>query len=370
MSRTFWTYATCVFTIALSGCQPETFVLSAEDMPPTDTEPPPLHQQPEEMDDLVQTLFELQATFGSDTKADLMSKADVCELIAPVARYGDALIRSGFVIGLEGTLVAGFIDTYGGYDIVWDLYHQQLAVSRYHGSVTTIDEFAINGTAYVGFVAGLRGGVGDWFGFHESLSVEIGLPFLDDYLSLELTGFRVAVDQDGDGIGDVTELMTPPDGVFGYTVGLTVGIDALPDPLPVEVSANEGTWEPHTDRIRTYYDRFREATFLGVELPIAARLIDAADGSPCDPDWPEVEPERRCVIQFGKEGSSHTRRALHLVRSMCKVTHSCSLPITWPLAGAAVAIAKLRDLGLAPSELCPGLIDEQYAQVDADDAPF
>lgn len=356
------------------GCHAEAPVLDAEDLETaTESSDAPSPEEnaarPGEMNDLVETVYELQATFGADNKTDLMSKADVCELIEPVARYGDALIKSGFLIGLEGTLVAGFVDLYGGYDIVWDLYHQQLAVSSYHGSVTTMDEFSVSGTAYVGFVAGLRGGVGDWFGFHESLSLEIGLPYLDDYLSLELTGFRAAVDQNGDGVADVTELLPPPDGVFGYSIGLTLGIDALPDPLPVEVSANAGTWQPHKTRIRAYYERFREATLFGVELPIAVSLVDAADGSACDPDWPSTDEERNCVIQFGKPGTSHTRRSLHLVRSLCKVTHSCGLPLTWPLAGAAVAIAKLRDLGLTPSDLCPDVVTAPYEVSDAKEEP-
>ena len=220
---------------------------------------------------------------------------------------------------------------------------------------------ALTGTAYVGYAAGFRHGVVDWYGFHEQVSGELGLPFFDDFLSIEVTAFRAAVDQDGDGEAGVTELLSPPDGLFGYTVGVTAGVDAFPDPLPVEFTLSDGYWEPHKEAIRRYYERFQEARFLGFKLPIKVRLVDAWDGTTCDEMWPLVDDEQDCVIEFGDPEKSRTRRALHLARSICSRTGGCALPISWPVAGAAVAIARLRDKGLAPSEFCPGIVSLQYA---------
>lgn len=92
-------------------------------------------------------------------------------------------------------------------------------------------------------------------------------------------------------------------------------------------------------------------------MPIAARLVDTADGSECPEDWPWAEDERDCAIELGDPESSHTRRAIHLARSLCTATHGCAMPLTWPLAAAALAVGKLRDKGLAPSDLCPGIVD-------------
>jgi hypothetical protein len=352
----------------VSACGSEAPVIQPEELEKTG--PGPEAQPPasdDEMADFTAGVFELQASFGEEDKADLISMADVCTLVEPVARFGDAMVRGGFVMGVEGTAVIGFIDLFTGYDVVWDMYHQQLAVSRYSGSLTTMDEVALSATAYVGFAAGFRKGVGDWFGAHEAVSLEIGLPYMDDLFSLEITGFRVAIDQDGDNQADASEFMTPPDGLFGYTVGITAGLDAVPDPLPVEITVSDGYWEPHKDIIRAYYDRFRDARFFGFDVPIAVRMVDAWDGSECDAEWPLVESERDCVLQFGKPGQSHTKNAIHLARSICSVTKSCSMPITWPLAGAAIAIAKLRDMELTPSDLCPGIVDPLYAHPTFDD---
>ncbi|MFT7624651.1 MAG: hypothetical protein ACI9WU_003839 [Myxococcota bacterium] len=342
-----------------------TLLIGCGEAPATlDWQPAP--EEPEaaaepDMADFEDSVFDLQATFGSDDKQDLVSRASVCQLIAPVARYGDAIIQGGLVLGIEGTLVVGPIDAFGGYDMVWDLYHQEFTVSRYGGSITTMDEAAISGTAYIGFAAGLRGGVGDWYGFHEAVSVEVGLPFLDDFFSIDVTAFRSAVDQNGDGVADASEVLAPPDGVFGYTVGLTLGVDAVADPLPVELTLQEGYWEPHKELIRKHYDRLRSAKVLGFDLPIAARLIDTADGSECAENWPDDEPDRDCAIALGKPDTSYARRALHVARSMCHVTKSCALPMTWGLAGAAIAVGKLRDMGLTPSQLCPDVVDPTYA---------
>ena len=290
-----------------------------------------------DMDDFVSEVATLQGTFGDENKTDFMSMATVCEIVRPIARFGDDLTRSGFLMGIEGTRVLGFFNSFGGYDLVWDLYHQQFSVSRYGGSLTTTDELALTATAYVGYAAGFEHGVADWNGTHEQVSLEFGLPWLDDFLSIEVTGFKTDT------------------GVFGYTAGITAGLDAFPEPLPIEVTISEGIWEPHKLLIAEYYRRFLDAKFLGFKLPLKAHLIDPLDGSVCDPDWPMIDEDRDCVIQFGDPDQSRTRRSIHLARSLCIATHGCALPMTWPVASSAIAIGKLRDLGLTPSELCPNI---------------
>lgn len=335
---------TAGLALALLACE-ATPVISPDLADPTleraeEPEPRVIPDEPPEA--FVDNVWELQATFGDEGKMDLVSRASICDLIEPVARYGDALIRGGFVMGIEGTAVVGVFDHFGGYDLVWDLYSQQFTVSKHGGSLITTDELAITATAYVGYVGGFYSGVGEWYGFHEQASVEIGLPFLDDFFSVELTGF---IEQDG---------------VFGYTAGITVGVDAFPDPLPVEVTLSEGVWEQHSLVIRSYYDKFRDASFMGVPIPIKARLVDAEDGSRCHEQWPVEDGERSCVIELGDPEKSRTRRAIHVARSICTATKGCALPLTWPLAASALAVGSLRDLGLAPSELCPGIVDPSY----------
>ncbi len=300
-----------------------------------------------------EAIGELQADYGGEGKADLFG-VDACDLIEPLVAYGDAGLRAGLFMGVEGEGVLGAGRGFGGFDIVWDLYHQEMTVSRYFGAGVGTPGLGASIQAYVGYAQGFQHGVSDWDGYFVTFEGSVGLPFLREFLSAGAAVFVTGVDEDGDGLISPGEVLVPPDGVYGFQVGVELGVE-VPTGLPVAGGVTEGLWEAHKPAIRYYYDKFRETRFARVGSRLSVALVDHETGEPCDEQWPEVDGERECIIRFGEPEWSHTRRALHLAYSICTATGGCEIPLSWPLSASAVAIGALRDANGGLASFCPGV---------------
>ncbi len=338
--RALVTALTVALPLGTSGCLAAGSPSSAEPMSP-----------PQARENFQEAIAELQGEYGGEGKADLFG-VDPCRLIAPLVEHGEQGLRSGFFLGVEGQGVLGSAVALGGFDIVWDIYHQQMTVSRYLGAGVGTPGLGASVEAYVGYARGFQEGVSDWDGYFVTFEGEVGLPFLREYLSLGAAVFVSGQDTNGDHVISPSEVLLPPEGVYGFQVGVELGVE-VPTGLPVAGSATEGLWEPHKPAIRYYYDLFRDTRFARVGSTLSVRLVDHHSGEPCDEQWPDVDAERDCIIEFGDPSWSYTRRALHLAYSVCTATGGCEIPLSWPLGASAVAVGALRDAGGALSRFCP-----------------
>lgn len=295
---------------------------------------------------------QLNGEFGNG-KADLFGlNIDPCKMLAPLASWGHDAMRSGLVMGVEGEGVLGTAVGVGGFDLVWDLYHQQLSVSRYAGAGIGVPGAGASVSAYAGAAFGFENGVDDWDGYFVTGEAEVGLPFLKDYVSLTPEGYVTGVDSNGDGVISPSEVLAPPDGVYGFSIGVSLGFDLLPDPLPVSGSVTEGYWQPYKQAVRHFYDDLSSTRMFGIKK-MNVRLVEPETGEECAADWPNVDGEMDCVIEFGDPEDSYLTRSINTAYSICHIAGRCAVPLTWPMSATAMAIAALRTSGLSFDEMCP-----------------
>lgn len=297
-------------------------------------------------DDFEDAFGELESEYG-EGKADLFGfLPDPCELLAPLLEHGDAMTHAGLFVGVAGDGVLGPAVGFAGMDLVWDLYHQQFTVARYRGAGLNVGADAGAGVhGYVGAAFGFQRSVAEWYEWFVTGNLSFGLPFLEDFASVNTSLFVSGVDENGDSVIDSTEVLIPPDGVYGFQVGVRLGFDLLPDPLPVGAAVTEGYWRSYDRAILHYYDFFFER---GIEV----RLVDSRDGSECTPGWPYDGSGGPCVIEIGDPDDSWLWRSLDSARAICHATGSCAVPLAWPMSATAVAIGAVRSSGLEPSDLC------------------
>lgn len=308
-------------------------------------------------DEFDEAVVDLQDEFGGDGtgKADIFGY-DECDVLRPILAGTDAGIRSGFFFGVESQVAFAGATGFGGFDVVFDLYHHQMTVSRYYGAGVALALAGISVEVYAGFATGFEHGVSDWDGYFVTANLEIGLPFLREFFSLNPNVFVSAVDNDGNGLIGPTEIVAPPEGVYGFGMGIEVGVE-IPTGLPVSGSLVEGLWEPHDEAIRWYYDRLSETRFARIGSRLNVHLVDHHTGEACDADWPYSGTDEECVIEFGEPDWNHTRRALHMAYGICTSTGGCEIPIAWPMSAAAIGVGAVRDIGGNLAELCPDLAD-------------
>ena len=301
------------------------------------------------------SLASLNQSYGGQGKADFAGIIDPCDLLKPVQEWGDEIIRSGFFMGVygEGTLGPGL--GMGGYDVVWDFYHGQLSVSAYRGfGIDFSGGAGASAGVYAGWVGGFEHGVSDWDGYHATASTELGLPLIKEYIHLKPEVFVSAVDHNEDEIIDPSELLLPPEGVYGFSVGVGVGVELIPDPLPISFSVANGYWAPHEQGISALYHKLKRKRLLQViGEPLAVSLVDAETGALCSESWPQDASHhegpyqgsghQECVIQLGRPEWSHTRNAFHVAASICALSQGCLTPLSWPQSATALAIGALRD---------------------------
>jgi len=292
--------------------------------------------------------------FGKDSKQDgFWDRLDVCKVLGDVFSTGDQVVRLGFFYGVEGEGVLGATYGMAGYDVVFDLYHRQMSVSKYFGGGMGMPGLGVSASIYAGIAEGFQHGVGDWDGYFVNAEFDVGLPFLKDYFSVTPVFFVSGVDQNDDNIISPSEILTPPNGVYGFSVGLSVGVDALPDVLPVSGAITEGLWMPHKSAIRHFYDFLDDTSILGYQLDV--ELVDHETGELCPSDWPDVDSERECIVEFGNGQSSNTKAALHMAWGICELNGGCLFPLAGSAALSAVAIGAFQDAGNSLGDICPDL---------------
>ena len=323
--------------------------------------------------------------YGGDGKNDIFKNLgiDPCLLLEPMAKNVKPLTHSGLVMGAEVEVGTGATKGFYGRDYVWDLYHHQLTVSRYYGAGVTsgIAAGKTGATAYVGAAFNFDHGVSDWDGYFvtaaASFGLELELPFVGEVDASITPAFYVtAEDKNGNHVIDSHEEVIFPNGVYGFTVGLSTGAEYLPVPDPVpflegELSLTEGLWEPDNEAIRDVYDELDDARILFF-WDLQVRLVDHHTGEDCleaNPDWPYEPagysgPHLECVVEFGDPEESHLKRSLDTGASICELSGDCAVPLTWPLASTALAVGFSRDLGASVGEYCG--FDDDHADDHAD----
>lgn len=312
----------------------------------------PASQQDVADDEAFEDAVSLLGEAHGDGKADLLDilGVDVCEILEPVLEFGEPSARLGYVIGAEGTGTLPGVVGVSGYDIVWDLYHHQLAAHQYRGGGLTSNIGPATGVgAYAGMAFNFQNGVGDWEGYFVTGSANIGLPYLREYGSLDPIMFVSGKDHDGDGHIDALNEIDPY-GVNGFAVGVSTGATLIPDPLPVSGNLTSARWSRHDSMTRALYDELADVDIRWAPDPVV-RLVDPDTGAECletNPDWPDPLPGadgeiQDCVIEFGDPEDSHLRRAVDDSMAMCHFSGGCAIPLAWPAATVALAVGLLRD---------------------------
>jgi hypothetical protein len=269
-----------------------------------------------------------------------------CDIFGDVLEFGDSALRAGYFGGVVGQGVLGPAFGMAGMDVVFDLYHRQLLVSNYTGVGATLTP-KVGGQVevYGGVAFGFQQGVADWYGYFVSASAGIGgqIPFFSASLNGQV--FVSGVDTNGNGVVD--GLLSPPEGVYGFAVGVEVGMAVSANPFPVDVplSLSEGYWQADKARIRGFYERFQDD---GIDV----YMRDADTGERCPEDWPAVDTQRNCVIQFGQEHDGVMSSARDMVSGMCDLALGCTLPMSWAMASHALATAAIVRSGLDLNSFC------------------
>jgi len=296
-------------------------------------------------DDVAQAEFE--ESYALLEQQYPQSTGDSCEALGFWSDLGADALHSGFSLGVEGDAVLGPVTGFGGYDIVWDLYHQQLTVSKYAGTGIAVPELGVGVETYACVGFGFTHGVSDWDGYFETATAEIGLPFLEKFAHLDAAGF---VSAERDDQGELQPLI-PPDGVYGFTFGasLGIGIDLVPSPITGDVTV--GLWTPHKTAIAHFYDELRKKRIFGLRR-LAVRLVDDETGETCPADWPAEDTERDCVIAFGKADATPARRAIDVAYAICSMSHGCTVPLAFQMATTALAIGSYRTYGHDVAQDC------------------
>ena len=220
-----------------------------------------------------------------------------------------------------------------------------MTVSGYHGSgIDLAGGVAASGSVYIGWVGGFEHGISDWDGFHLTASTEIGFPFIKECLHLKPEIFTSVQDQNHNDMIDLNEIKAITDGLHGFSIGVGLAIELIPDPLPISLALAQGQWVPHNEGIAHIYkilQKKRLFPVLGEKL--AVQLINEKTGEACAQDWPHGGSHDHCIIKLGRSEWSHTRNGLHIASSMCALSGGCHLPFVWGQSMLALAIGAWRD---------------------------
>lgn len=180
--------------------------------------------------------------FNDAGKYDLfgISGVDACVLLDPIFEYGERLMRAGYIVGVSGPDVLGENTGRGGYELVFDIYHQQLTITGHVGHSILAPPWASDADTdeaayYDGIAFGLERGAHDWHGLYAEPVSAFGVPFTDKIEAKIPPLFVRAVDNGGDTIPDGAVL--PPNGVYGFT-------DANLDDVEFEVTPADTTLAP------------------------------------------------------------------------------------------------------------------------------
>jgi hypothetical protein len=296
------------------------------------------------------------ADFGPDSKTDAFWKdIDPCHVLHDIYEFSDDFTRLGFFFGVEGEGVLGIGEVVGGYDVVFDLYNRQMSVSKYLGRGVSTPELSASIEFYAGMALGFENSVSEWNGHFASVEMEISLPLLKNFVSADPRFFISAEDENENQSIEFNELIYPPNGIYGYSLSISLGVNAIPEVLPVGGSATTGQWTTHQKGLRLFYDLLSNVGILGYSLKV--HLIDHETGEACPENWPEEGGEIDCIIEFGDEDMSNIKAALHMAWGICALNGGCLNSLHGRVALLSIAIGAYQEAGNKLDEMCPDLVD-------------
>lgn len=351
---------------------------------------------PEQLqDDFNNSLTDLNDVLGigGDDSADVFGNLDEdpCEYLSELVDDQGVLIPYGYFVGISGELRLAFARGLAGVDVVFDLYHYQMGTLYYFGAGLGTLSGSLSIAGYAGVARGFTTTVADWGGWFVTTQISTGLPFLNDSLGLGVATFVSGVDRDNNYFIDPTEVLLPPEGVYGYIYSVSLGFDLMtfiPDPedlVNVDVEVTEGLWHSFSSLNRVFYDYFKDSNLYLFGEELSVHLVDAHTGEECPADWPQhhvtqacvsaiddspcdpehsdvcVDPQtgvqchhsQECVIEFGERSWDHQHRTQHMFYALCWLTGQCAIPSGYHMAQASLAAAVLRDSGTTYQEMCP-----------------
>ena len=290
-------------------------------------------------DEFSLAINQLEANHGGPDKADFFGIIDPCDILTPFQEWSDQLLRSGFFLGVQGEGVLGAGTGFGGMDIVWDFYHNQITVSAYKGlGISLSPGVNLSASIYTGWVTGFQHGVSDWDGKHYQVSGEVSLPFVREFIHLKPETFVIPKGlSNHEKDHDMNDL-------FGFSIGISLGLELFPEPSPLSLSVSQGEWTPNDQGISSLYHKLKNKRIIPlVGEALAIHLVDHHTGETCSEQWPAVDHDKDCVIQLGDSSWSHTRNALHFATSVCSLTNNCVSPLSWPVSVLSIALGSWRD---------------------------
>ena len=242
-----------------------------------------------------------------------------------------------------------------GYEVVFDLYPNQMSVSAYRGKGVKSGVGVGGSVSYSESIAiGFHHSVSDWHGYFSSASVSAGvpLPWISHLANVNVGYVQSAIDSNQNGRIEPREMLPPSQGIYGGSIGVSLGANVLPS-LPITATVYEGFWRSHKGAIHIYYDLVKRVRLGKAQL--TARLIDADHGQICSEDWPNTDGHRDCFIEFGHPNKRYTKSSFHQAVAICHINGACLSPLSGPSALGTIALGALRDAGSDLNGLCPAM---------------
>lgn len=259
----------------------------------------------------------------------------------------DNLAHVGFFYGYQVDGSVGVLPE-GSIDYVWDLYDQQVMVTRHRGAAF-LPKGTANAGAHAGVMYGFKNTVAEFQGHFASTNITIGIPFANDILGAGVGGFAITNDANHDGKTSLNEI--DKDGIFGFVVTASAAFDKAPvDKTQVASGIAENMFVPAIDAMQVLQESLKKED-------IDVGIVDSETGQTCSATA-SIEG-RDCVVGFGTDHTSHFLKARALAKGLKK--HAGKLEsMVGPIGSTALAIGALRDLAsggrsleAAMGRLCP-----------------
>lgn len=289
-------------------------------------------------------------------KEDFLGLKGPCDVLGPIAEASEDKFdaKMGVYMEMSGSFNVGPKKVLGGADLVLDLYHHQLTVSTFKGDGLTT---SVGGSGEIsleaGFAHGFDQSANDWLGYFATGEFDFSLPVLKNFAEGNVGTFVGASDLDDSGnIDSMEEVGEPGENVFGGYVGVTVsaGFEPVFGSSPVTASAERAFWKQHKGATEELHQVLSGKLFKFFRLD--PRLV-TPEGEPCPSDWRGEGSDQGCVIEFGEDGESHTKRGLKTAAALCIATGGCqAVPLTAPATVHALSIGAVRDAGSSVDKYC------------------
>ncbi len=313
--------------------------------------------------------------------------------------FGVDLMHTAFYAGASGSAFypRGVITTQNatrGFDLVFDFFHRELIATTFTGAGTSrsigLPGLGVAAQAHAGLAVGLEGGVSNWLGFFHDVGVGGPLAKISSHMPLSFSTSRFigAVDHNGDGHIDTdSELLYPPNGVYGGELGVSVQLDfidllattlsggvsraaqtavgaydsakkvgvpgSVSGGTPYWIHNNQLTHQIHQKLLKLGFDvRFVAAMEDPIDLSHPCACPDSGEGGDCQ-STPFGQPvDRVCKVVLMPDNAEAERRfreaGARFGRALCGLVGcrpNTANPLGLPFARLGGAIGLLRDEG-------------------------